>query len=306
MKLRSNDGRTPEAAALLAELEALMPSPKLGPLPDYLAGTFSEEDAGFRLFAEADFDWRASAALNDENPWRVLCALLLRAREEDFSELSRLIALQKKVSDLWFWHCSSVLLGAAAPKELLELAIEEHRAKKSARIFDFQSAMLLQSGQLWAVPIVLDWYLADAENLSALPLLLSRFLEREEGVIAQGISANLAGADYRQKVMSAFLKLEAELSHDALVFRGEAFDLLSIAEDLLTMLQEQTSDEELLFLTRMIFEAASGVDCRAFLSNAGDIQFLEASLVVEDFLESHESERFEKGRRYFCGHLLET
>ena len=45
-------------------------------------------------------------------------------------------------------------------------------------------------------------------------------------------------------------------------------------------------------------------DWRGFYGKAGKLQPLSAAAIVEEFLESRESEKYEDGVRYFFGHRI--
>jgi hypothetical protein len=55
---------------------------------------------------------------------------------------------------------------------------------------------------------------------------------------------------------------------------------------------------------RMVFEATTGVSCRAFFDSNGKLQHLAATAVIEEFLDSRDAARFVPGVRYFFGHRV--
>jgi hypothetical protein len=55
---------------------------------------------------------------------------------------------------------------------------------------------------------------------------------------------------------------------------------------------------------RMLFEAMSGVDCRAFFNKHGSVQRLAAAAILEEFLESGDADKYEPGVRYFFGRRI--
>jgi hypothetical protein len=137
--------------------------------------------------------------------------------------------------------------------------------------------------------------------LILVPDYLSRILERELGPISE---EGLSDLDYRDLVIRTYEQRRHELgSPEAAVLNGRPFSVRSTAERLLDKLTTDEVDELDVAEERILFEASTGIDCRAFFKDF-TLQPLAAAAVVEDFIESDESERYEDGVRYFFGHRI--
>ncbi len=140
----------------------------------------------------------------------------------------------------------------------------------------------------------------DVKDADILAIWLSGMLESRSGVLSD--VADYVSIDDYTKAATARIEERGEKfgTDDVLLFRGERYGVVRHAEWLLRDLREpRFFDPEM----RRRFEAATGVDCREFYRD-GMLEPRAAEGIVEAFLESHASERFEDGKRYFFGHEI--
>jgi hypothetical protein len=157
---------------------------------------------------------------------------------------------------------------------------------------------------VWTVPIQLDMYLEakDRERAWLIPLRFSDLLESEPGPIFE---ASLPDPEYRELVMRRYEELSDAIGSTAAPVKyGQLFSVRSFAEQLLAKLTARDLDADEIPRERLIFEAATGTDCRPFFDADLQLQPLAAAAVVEGFLESPDAAKYEPGVRYFFGHRI--
>jgi hypothetical protein len=102
-------------------------------------------------------------------------------------------------------------------------------------------------------------------------------------------------------VTSRIASLADDLGSDrVVVLGGGRFDVKDLARRMLKDVRTPDFRREL----RHRFEAVTGIDCASFYRK-GELRPLAAAAILEEFLESPAAERFEPGKRYFFGRLIE-
>lgn len=279
------------------------------PIPDYIDEALFEWDGGgYHFLAPPPAALRTPAALRDDNPWAVLAAVLLRAQQGEFESVPLLLPRIRQANDYRYAAACLDLFGDVGGPRLLETVLAEfHKELWDARNPDFQvllGSALRCSRLLWAAPRLLDLYLAstDREETGPLTIYLSRFFEPALGPVG---CADLPDPEYRGLVLAKYEEMKAILNGDRKpVLYGEPFSVVATARRLRQRLADPDAELALIVDERHIFEAATGIDCRAFWKD-GDLQPLTAAAALEDFLESPDVEKkYEPGARYFFGRRL--
>ncbi len=92
-------------------------------------------------------------------------------------------------------------------------------------------------------------------------------------------------------------------SENTPVLHGQQFSVRGLALRLQNHLRGSEINDVYVARDRHRFESATGIDCRKFF-NKGSVKVMAAAAIVEEFLESPESEKYEDGVRYFFGHRI--
>jgi hypothetical protein len=164
---------------------------------------------------------------------------------------------------------------------------------------------LAQSGLLWTVPVLLEFYLGnnDRRETGIISILLSRMLEAEPGAIA--IATN-SDDEYRSLVEEKYRELRTLTRTDeAPVIAGQPFSVRGVVERLYDSLRTQSPHAPLIRHYRHVFEAATGTNCSAFFAD-GELQSRKALAIIEEFLINGGLARYEDGIRYFYSHPIEV
>ena len=109
-------------------------------------------------------------------------------------------------------------------------------------------------------------------------------------------------AAYRALVMSRFEDLRDQLGTDEVaVTCGRPVEVDAVARRLRNLILKEPDLSGEAMYTRMLLEAFTGLDCRAFYK--GDrFQPLSAVAVLEEFLDHADLSGYRPGVRYFFGH----
>jgi len=87
------------------------------------------------------------------------------------------------------------------------------------------------------------------------------------------------------------------------IIEGGRLNIRDIAQRLLTRVQTGERLDRIA-MGRMLLEATTGLNCRAFFDDSGRLQNLTAAAIVEEFLERGDTDRYQPGVRYFFGHRI--
>jgi hypothetical protein len=161
------------------------------------------------------------------------------------------------------------------------------------------------SGLLWTIPVMLEIYqrTPDEDDAKAIPLLMSQVLEPRFSQFSSR-DLNVTISDYRKIVLEKYNGLlEQFKSENTPLYCGELFGVKSLALRLRNGLSSSAIHAAYVARDRHRFEAATGIDCRNFFQGYS-LKVLAATAIVEEFIESRESEKYEEGVRYFFGHRI--
>lgn len=273
------------------------------PFPSFMHGTMLAVDSpGYQWREEPPIDLESDEFLRSENPWYVLAAVFERAKHGDHSNTGRLLYFLRLCSEAALTDKLSAALGVTAPRSqlrMLRLLLGEKHSLPAV-LFGSLYSSLASAHELWVVPELLDVYLSDrVDEFSVVSSSLSDILEDAPGEI---YDAKEDDTGYRALVMARFEELRDRFGTDEVaVTRGQPVEVEAVALRLRQIfLQEHRMSAEAMY-TRMLLEAFTGLDCRAFYK--GDrFQPLSAVAVLEDFLDHADLSGYRPGVRYFFGH----
>jgi len=279
-------------------------------------------DEPFMIF---DWAWAASGYSSmpvpydgaidfDAKPWFSLAVCLRKARHGLAVPVRALAQAAANSVDSEFVEVASEFVSDLTSGDLAGLWRARIEENDDPEISYLLCAALLRRGYLDDVPMVLTAYRANAEqdDFHYLQLLLNEILwfAPDRSVLRDDPEV---GGDYLSrfpftsvaqccdKLGERTRQLATAIHHQRLpVFRGEIFSVQSVAQHIL----ELETEERLSVHLRYRFEAATGIDCSTFYVSL-EPQLEEAKAVVTDFLASHDARYFQKGRRYFFGHLVD-
>ena len=238
-------------------------------------------------------------------PWLAWAVALREAKAGNFRYLPAILQVYEASNDSFDALLDQLILnliGDAGPSSIFSPI--EHRAKHGPTVRQAIAACgsLWQRGRLSDALVILDCYerVMGAESSVMLPIFVSDMLDDEEVHIVRPRSVDDLDR-YREGVMARFDVLERRLgSGQAFVLRGELFSVVRLARLTLNEVKAMPNPS---ILWRARFEASTGLDCTAFYRERSS-QPLAAAAIVEEFLESPESKKYEDGVRYFFGHRI--
>lgn len=238
---------------------------------------------------------------DDAALWRDFEAVLAPAKQGRFDDIESLIDLYDE-TDSWILagaYCD--LLGDAGSGSCFERLIPVVGSVAEPTYAVELGEALGSWGSLSVVPTLLIALegLAGFDDAEILPEILSRMLESEPGPIAD--PGGLEDFEsYRARVSRRHAELEVDLgSPETIVLHGEVFDVGKLAKRMSKALAEDKFEPYL----RRKFEATTGIDCSGFYVD-GALRPLPAAAVLEAFLDSPDTARYQPGVRYFFGHAL--
>lgn len=275
--------------------------------PSFLKGTFIWDQLGYNYLTSPQFNLIKSEALNSENIWISLSAILEHAKSGHHDPIQCLQKLMRAdIGHLLLCVCAELLGDAGTSKQLHALEDMILRGPDHLRMAACRAAYW--SGELWLVPIMLDaWNLVEwGGDRDTIAFMLSDLLEEAAGPIVANEGYSVS--KYNKIVRSQLDKILSEIGTDQItVWEGKIFSVNKLAKHMYELLQSE--GESIADLAddfedyRHKFEASTGISCSSFFRNE-TFQPLEAMVILEEFLESGQGERYEEGIRYFFGHRI--
>lgn len=306
--------------------------------PKFLEGTFFWQILGYEFAEPPPINLLSQSALNSDDPWLTIAAVLEHAKHGDHSQISR---LNKYLSLEWGENILSVAIriigDAGTEKDLYELVglLENH----SCFIKSNAAQAASMAGRLWLVPPMLEaWKKVDTQNEhNSIGRSISLLLESPGGVISaesgtydlsQDLLGRLKQSEFSSVIESKF-NLESNLlikqpitqferlvearlnelivqfGENQAIWQGKALSIRVLAEKMYSLVRDPTSGplHGLFIPMRSKFESSTGLNCAQCYRN-GVLQPLVAASLLEEFLESDQSRLYEEGIRYFFGHRI--
>lgn len=244
---------------------------------------------------------RYGGQLPQERDYLAWLDALTRAKSGDFSLVPGLVGLGGADSHPVIRRLCAELLGDAGPTSVVDiiatrLASEEVGLERALS----WGAVLTRRGKLADIPIVLAAFerVATISDAEILPVHLSDCLETGYELCDHQAYDSLQS--YRQAVLDRCAALADEFGTDQVyVCGGEPLSVIGLARRMLQHLQEPCFPFEL----RRRFECTTGIDCACFYHERA-FRPVQASALLEGFLEDPYASRFERGVRYFFGRRI--
>ncbi|MCG6577016.1 hypothetical protein EGM97_20160 [Pseudomonas sp. AF32] len=226
---------------------------------------------------------------------------LRRAKLGDFSLLPGLVELGSGDTHPVNRRLCAELLGDAGPTSTVDsLATRLASEEVGLELTLAWGAVLTRRGKLADMPIVLAAFerVATISDAEILPVHLSGCLETGYELCDHQDYDSLES--YRNAVLNRCAELAGRFGTDQVcVDGGEPLSVIGLAQRILRRLREPCFPFEL----RRRFECATGIDCSSFYHDRV-FRPMQASALLEAFLEDPHASRFESGVRYFFGHRI--
>jgi hypothetical protein len=279
-------------------------------MPAFLAqGTFLRDGLGYFYSESPPLDLLGPQALASSDPWIVLAAVLERAKIGEFAPVSRLGQLVNPAGDPLLGGACFQLLGDVGTQEAVHLLLSFLGHDSSVYVIRACQA-LHHVGHLWLIPPMLRAWdrLERPDDRDLVTLILSEMLEEERGPIGDARHSECSSEELHQRVLARAEELRTRLGTDNVaIWGGKIFSVVGLAREMRRLLlssQKTPFALSAIFLDlREKFEASTGINCSSFYKNEL-FQPLAASALLEEFLESADSEKYREGMRYFFGHPI--
>lgn len=236
----------------------------------------------------------------EADPWLRWAHIFQALKAGDWGPAEALLDLYRAAPTPIFEEVCYLLLGDAGSSAMLDRVARILEGTNSLEVaLDFSDAVRTR-GLLADVPLLLGVHERFAESDAAMfAIHISALLEPRPGPLASPEDF-ASPAAYRAAVLARCADRADKFGTDRIpVLHGERFGVVRLAERILRALPERHFPMHL----RRRFEASTGIDCSAFYRD-GVVQPGDAARIVERFLDSHDSERYEDGARYFFGHRV--
>lgn len=258
-------------------------------------GYFAYPDAGTML------PKREGGQLPQEGDYFRWLEALKRAKLGDFSALPGLIELGSGDTHPVNRRLCAELLGDAGPASTVDtLATRLASEEVDLELTLAWGAALTRRGKLADIPIVLAAFerVAAISDAEILPVHLSGCLETGYELCDHQAYDSLDS--YRHAVLNRCAELADRFGTDQVcVDGGEPLGVIGLAQRILRRLREPCFPFEL----RRRFECATGIDCSSFYHERM-FRPMQASALLEAFLQESQANGFESGVRYFFGHRI--
>ncbi len=273
--------------------------------PGFLAGTFRFSALGYRYSEAPPLDLMASEALDSENPWIALAAVLEHAKTGHWSLLRRVpLLMDPSQSPLLVGSCFR-LLGDVGSDYAIELLQSLLRHESSTYIVHACQA-LHHIGYLSLVRSILQAWerLRSQDDREVVALILSEMLEEQRGPLSS--CTEYTSTEYSNLVGKRSEELRSQLGAENVpVWGGRPFGVVSLVHGMIRKLKAARTyglslDARFLDL-RERFEASTGSDCSGFFVDAR-LQVPVALAILQTFLRDPGSDKYQEGMRYFFGH----
>lgn len=294
-------------------------------MKQYLDRTFLQLGRGFQFSAEPPPSLASAEHLASRDPWTVLGSVLVRARQGDLRAVEVLPDLMARDDGALVWNACVQLIGFAGRTPFVLATAARFLTRPDDLGIQWSIGDLLRNAcSLESVEPLLRLHAAatDRDARRHVERCLSTLLEEQPGPLDDGAEEQevpdpaypepftqtmtvLDRAGYAAQVRDAAAALEPRLaSPDQAVTAGQPLDLAALVARLHDRIHSGESSSSRMEWERMCFEASTGIDCGTFYEN-GRLQRLAALAVLEDFMDSGQGARFERGVRYFFGHRVD-
>lgn len=223
------------------------------------------------------------------------CAYALdRAKKSDFSFVPGVLDLYGKTGRPIVDSMVLGILAYAGPASCIARIAEIVKTQDPSDASLELCGVMAERSELSYVPIFLELY---SENIDTEKS--EYFLDYIEDILGDATTA-IDPSLYEDELPKIYNAIAEDVgSEAAVVFQGRPFSVARLARYVLGRANRPHFRSDF----RRSFEAATGIDCRSWYEE-GRFRPLAASAVLEEFLESPDSRRYEEGVRYFFGHRI--
>ncbi len=284
--------------------------------PRFLDGTFSWLHLGYAHAEPPPLNLLSADALDAENPWIVVAAVLEHAKRGDHDQIPRLARWCDSECRQGFEVAAIELVGNAGRLPDLEI-LRSVMAQGTDAAAAYSAKAASMSGRRDLVPSMLGAWkrVSGRDHHDMIGNSISRLLERPGGEIAaqagsypiteQGRPRHPTPAsEFEQEVRRRFADLSSRVDPDQALWEGEPVDVAALAAQMFAAVRTPGQLLPGLFsLMRQKFEVGTGIDCSSWYRK-GILQPLNAAVVLESFVDSRSDARYAVGTRHFFGHPI--
>ncbi|ESX87334.1 hypothetical protein [Mesorhizobium sp. LSHC412B00] len=253
--------------------------------------------------------------LQSDEIWEQIAGLFLACEVGDLSALHRIPSIIKESDAYLVWQAGTNLAGLAGNLSSVKDVFKPFEKDGSGTEY-FMTIALGQTLDPDAIEMLLTLHndASDEETRYQIERELSYLLEDTNGPIIRGADESIESEDeetvhiinrqdYFPKVTAALSLVRAQLPvPNTPILGGKVFDVVKLARRLLERVGSAAPEIGRIHRHRLIFEAATGVNCAAFFDSPVKLNSLQATAILETFLDSDDVKRFVPGQRYFFGH----
>ncbi len=229
--------------------------------------------------------------------WQAWEQCLNRLIRGDFEAIFRLIEVQLNYESNVLRYSASLLLECAITWQGVSYLREQLVGERDPLLLKEYAGILAATGCLSFVPEILRVYgdLRSFSESESITVRLSDMLESEPGEICLP-PPTLSRRSYDKLVMNRAADVGAAVGDtSALVYRGKLWSVDNLSKIML----QQISTSEFGSETRLMFEAATGINCSEFFDDQRRFRPLTAAALLESFREGPDAAKFKSGARYF-------
>jgi hypothetical protein len=284
------------------------------PVPD---STLKALSIGFHVPGVDLRSYEPSRLLGSDEIWEQIAGLFLACELGDSSALRRIPAIMKSSDAYLVWRAVTNLASLAGNIDFVKDVFKPFENDGSGSEYFMVTALGLTLDPD-AVEILLTLHnsASDEETRYQIERELSYLLEDTNGPIIRGADESIESEDedtvhiinreaYFPKVTTALSLVRAQLPvPNTPILGGKLFDVVKLARRLLERVGSAAPEIGRVHRHRLIFEAATGVNCAAFFDSPVKLNSLQATAILETFLDSDDVRKFAPGQRYFFGHPI--
>nr|WIE91134.1 hypothetical protein P9270_027040 [Mesorhizobium sp. WSM4875] len=258
-----------------------------------------------------------SRLLGSDEIWEQIAGLFLACELGDFSALRRIPAIMKGSDAYLVWRAVTNLAGLAGTLGFVKDIFKPFEKDGSGSEYFMATALgLTLDPDAIRMLLTLHNDASDEETRYQVERELSYLLEDTNGPISRGADESIESEDrdtvhiinrekYFPKVEDALSLMLGQLpGPNTPILGGKVFDVVKLARQLLERVGGAAPEIGRVHRHRLIFEAATGVNCAAFFDSPVKLNSLQATAILETFLDSGDVRRFVPGQRYFFGHPI--
>lgn len=267
---------------------------------------------GFHLRGSDIMSLDPERLLRSGKDWARIAAINIECRSGDFSKVEHVVPTIAESRSSLVWAAGIKLLGFAGSWATIVRSFEQFVPRLGERSVRFRMAYLLGAAcDVRAVHPLLDLYRASERHRASEDLEedgdqavreLSMLLEPMDDSIF--FARNEPPASERlSELVEARLRSVSSVLEGTKLFEAEELDIVNLAKRLRQRLELEPLQRGRFERGRLVFEAATGIDCAPFFDEGGGLNRLAAMGILDEFFETDLS-RFAPGQRYFFGNPI--